>query len=186
MSSKLATVFLLVIMFLAAAGGKAYGQVYLTLEEALDLAFPHADSIVKKKVWLDQKARAEIGNVANQRIDDLYFLFYVGMKDGEPVGYMVVDDVIGRTEPITYMVVFTPEGMVERVEVMVYREPQGGEVRYRAFMKQFEGKSVTDPPRVGADIRVISGATMSTFSITAGVKKLMAVFQYNFLKKVSP
>lgn len=180
MLAKKMTIIMLLVGALGLWASVVQGKVYLTLEEALNLAFPDADKIVKKKVLLDSKARAEIGKAAHQRMDDSYFEFYVGMKGDKPVAHMVVDNVIGKAEPITYMVVFTPDGAVKRVEVMVFREPQGGEVRHRAFLKQYEGKRLTDPLRVGEDIRNISGATLSTMSITAGVEKLLAVFQYAF------
>ncbi|MFQ5903765.1 MAG: FMN-binding protein [Candidatus Binatia bacterium] len=186
MAIKKLTVLLLLLGNLAAGVGIAHGRVYLTPKEALELAFPGADKIIKKKVWLDKKARAAIGEAAGQQIDDLSFQFYVGMAGEKVLGYMAIDDVIGKAEPITYMIVFTPEGVVKRVEIMVYRESQGGEVRYRAFMKQYEGKTVNDPLRVGDDIRNISGATLSAFSITAGMKKMLAIFQYSFLGGTSP
>lgn len=182
MHLKITRIILITVMYLALSSTLAYATVYLTLDEALNLAFPDTDKIVKKKIYLDSKARGEIGEAAHQRIDESSYEFYVGVKGDKPVAYMVVDNVIGKSEPITYMVVFTPEGAVKRVEVMVFREPQGGEVRHRAFLKQYEGKKLTDRLSVGEDIRNISGATLSTMSITAGVEKLLAVFQYAFLR----
>ncbi len=133
---------------------------------------------------VDNKARVAIGRAARQQIDEPYFLFYVGMGRDGPTGYMLVDNVIGKTEPITYMVVFNPDGSVRRMEIMVYREPRGGEVRYKAFLKQYEGKSIRDPLRLSDDIRNISGATLSTISISFGVKKLLAVYHYLFLGEI--
>jgi hypothetical protein len=178
---KKLTIIVLVLFGIAAGVGTARGTVYLTLEEALKLAFPGADKIVQKKVWLDSKARIEIGNAARQPVSELSFRFYIGMKESKPLGYMVVDSVIGKSEPMTYMVVFAPDGSIKRVEIMVFREPQGDEVRHRAFLKQYEGKKDTDTLRVGRDIQYISGATLSTYSLTTGVTKLLAVFKYAFL-----
>ena len=176
--------FLLIAMLSVVSMDHAHGQVFLTLEDALDLAFPGAERIVKKKVSLDRKGKVAIAKAASIMLDDPHFLFYVGMEGDRPVGYMVVDNVIGQAEPITYMVAFYPDGKVKRIEIMAYRESRGGEVRYREFMKQYEGKSIRDPLRVGDDIRNISGATLSTASISFGVKKLLAVFHYIFLGEI--
>ncbi len=60
------------------------------------------------------------------------------------------------------------------MDVLVYREPYGGEVAYEAWRRQFRGKSAADSLRVGREIRVISGATISVNAITLGVKRALA------------
>ena len=54
---------------------------------------------------------------------------------------------------------------------MVYREPRGDEVRDPRFLKQFLGRSARDEMRISRDIDAVSGATISSASLTVGVRR---------------
>ena len=45
---------------------------------------------------------------------------------------------------------------------------------YDAWRKQFRGKTISAPLQVGKDIKNISGATISSNSVTRGVKQTLA------------
>ena len=105
---------------------------------------------------------------------------YLGIKNGKPVGYMLIDNIIGKSFPITFMTVLNLDGTVRDVEIMVYREPQGWEVRNKSFRSQFYGKDSSTDSR---DIMSISGATLSATSITRGVYKAMAAYRVLYLNK---
>ncbi len=149
-------------------------QVFLTKKEALDLAFPGADEILKKKYWLKDEHREAIGKLCQQKIDDRRITYYIGKKAGNIMGYMVIDHRIGKNYPITYMVVINPDGTVRDVEIMVYREPHGWEVRFETFMRQFFGKNVDSDFN---DITSITGATLSVNSMRASVYKAVSAFK---------
>ena len=90
------------------------------------------------------------------------------------LGFARVGNVIGKDQPITFLVAMDPDDRLKDVDILVYREPYGGEVAYEPWRKQFRGKSVADPVRVGKDIRSISGATISVHAVTAGVRRMLA------------
>ena len=52
----------------------------------------------------------------------------------------------------------------------------GYEVRNPEWRKQFVGKTAADPLRLNADIRNISGATLSSRHVTDGVKRVLATY----------
>ncbi|HEY3012834.1 MAG TPA: FMN-binding protein, partial [Gemmatimonadales bacterium] len=85
-----------------------------------------------------------------------------------------VRNVKGKDQPITYLVAIDPANALKDVDVLVYREPYGGEVAYEPWRKQFRGKTTTAPLVVGKDIKNISGATISSHSVTLGVRKTLA------------
>lgn len=103
--------------------------------------------------------------------------YYTVKIAGKTVGYGVVDDVKGKSKPITYLLMVDASLNIKDIEVLVYREPYGGEVQYEAFRKQFRGKTGRDQLRVGSDIKNISGATISTNSVTNGIRRLLAVLR---------
>lgn len=154
-------------------------QVFLTKNEALKVAFPDADQVDREKKWLTDAQREAIGNICLQKIKDRRINFYIGKKAGKPIGYALMDYVIGKSFPINFMVVLNTDGTVRNVEIMVYREPQGWEVRYKSFLSQFFGRNAESNFR---DINSITGATISVRSITRGVYKAVAAFKVLYLQ----
>jgi hypothetical protein len=95
-------------------------------------------------------------------------------RGGALLGFARVRNVKGKDQPITYLVAIDARDALKEVDVLVYREPYGGEVAYEPWRKQFRGKTAADPLVVGKDIRNISGATISSHSVTLGVRQTLA------------
>jgi Na+-translocating ferredoxin:NAD+ oxidoreductase RnfG subunit len=95
-------------------------------------------------------------------------------RTGELLGFAEVKNVKGKDQPITFLVAIDTADFLKDVDVLVYREPQGGEVAYEPWRKQFRGKTATAGLVVGKDIRNISGATISSHSVTLGVRQTLA------------
>lgn len=157
-------------------------QVYLTKKKALEIAFPGADAVDKERVWLNDAQRKKIGDICHQTITDKRITYYVGKKDGKPMGYMAIDHMIGKSFLITFMVVLNVDGTVRDVEIMVYREPRGWEVRYESFLRQFFGMNSESDYR---SINSITGATLSVRTMTRGVYKATAAYKVLVLDKDS-
>lgn len=173
---------LLLFPVLTVMGEEEYVEtVYLTKLEALKLAFPGIKKVKKKKVWLTDSQRDAISGILGEPYDERRVTYYIGVKDGAPVGYVTIGNEIGRSYPITFMVVINPDGTVKDVEIMVYREPHGWEVRFEPFMKQFFGRDANDP---FDNINNITGATLSVRSMTRGTRKAAAEYKVLFLDKI--
>jgi hypothetical protein len=95
-------------------------------------------------------------------------------RGGALLGFAQVRNVKGKDQPITYLVAIDPSNALKDIDVLVYREPYGGEVAYEPWRKQFRGKTTSAPLAVDKDIRNISGATISSHSVTLGVRKALA------------
>jgi Na+-translocating ferredoxin:NAD+ oxidoreductase RnfG subunit len=95
-------------------------------------------------------------------------------RGGALLGFAEVRNVKGKERPITYLVAVDSAGATRDIDVLVYREPQGGEVANDVWRKQFRGKTASDPLQVGKDIKNISGATISSNSVTRGVRQALA------------
>jgi Na+-translocating ferredoxin:NAD+ oxidoreductase RnfG subunit len=95
-------------------------------------------------------------------------------RQGSLLGFAQVRNVKGKDQPITYLVAVDSADALRDIDVLVYREPRGGEVAYEPWRKQFRGKTVRDPLQVGKDIRIVSGATISSNSVTRGVRQTLA------------
>lgn len=157
-------------MALAPAG--AFAVDYLTAEQAQKMMFSQADAFEQRDITLPplllQKLRASGVEQPPATVQ------VRRARRGEAVlGYVVVDDVIGKFERISYAVGVDKAGAVLQVEILSYRESHGHEIRLPAWRRQFAGKTAAAPLQVGQDIANISGATLSCSHVTAGVRKIV-------------
>jgi hypothetical protein len=139
-----------VVMSMSSA---AHAVQYLTISAAQKHVFPSATNFAEVqagRIW-----RAESG--------------------GRLVGFFIFDRVIGKHLYIDYAVALDPGGRIREVEILQYRESYGGEIRSPSWLAQFVGKTSASPLQVGNDIRNISGATLSSYHVTEGVKRIMAI-----------
>jgi FAD:protein FMN transferase len=152
-------------------------EVYLSPEQALELAFPGADSVEKEEVRLSPAQKERVERRLGWRLADGALTVRKSFAGGRLLGYSVVAEEIGKYKPITFMVSAAPDFRADRVDVLVYREPRGAEVRKARFLRQFKGKSGRSPLRINRDIINITGATLSVRAMSAGVKRVLCVLE---------
>jgi hypothetical protein len=162
------------VVAVAAAPASAYAVDYLSAEQAAQLIFPDADHFERREVGLDA---AQLRALEEQGVRgrSARWPVRVAQRAGRTLGYVVLDEVIGKFELISYAVGVDVEGAVRQVEILAYRESHGGEVRLLAWRRQFVGKTAASPLRAGDDIANISGATLSCTHVAEGVKRIVAV-----------
>ncbi len=154
------------------AGGAASAQTtYYTPRSVLADFFPRSQRVTYRKFDLMPELRARLSRRLGTPLPRSTYTIYVA-QTGEAVdGYAILDEEMGEHLPINYAVKFSPQGAVQRQEIMVYRERYGEEVRDERFRKQFIGKTVRDPLRAGDDVVAVSGATLSSRAMVAGVRR---------------
>ncbi len=152
----------------------ASAYVYFTPEALVASFFPQG-TVEVVTYEPDAAVRAQLKNTLGYELPKPAYTIRVGKLDGAVTGYAVLDEQLGQHEPIDFGVLLDASAKVKRVEVMVYREPYGDGVRGEAFRKQFLGLGPGAPMRPGKEIRVVSGATISTRSIATGVKRAVAL-----------
>jgi Na+-translocating ferredoxin:NAD+ oxidoreductase RnfG subunit len=135
---------------LAIISTSAYATAYLTVEQAQRAIFPGTSFVAT--------AQSGVWRTSNG-------------------GYFVVDRVVGKHEFITIAVGINANGTVKQIEIMDYRESYGYEVRDAAWRAQFVGKSANSPLQLNADIKNISGATLSSKHVTDGVKRILQKYE---------
>ena len=99
------------------------------------------------------------------------------MRGNDVLGYVFVDEVLGRQDMITYAVGIDATGKSSAIEVLSYRESHGGEIRGTAWRNQFDGRQGLGHLRFGTDIKNIAGATLSCEHVTQGVRWVTALWQ---------
>lgn len=162
---------------LTVVSAPAYAVDYLNAEQAQRAVIPNATSFSAVPVTLSPDQLKQIKAIAKvpQRTDKPRV--WKAMAGGKQIGWVIVDEVIGKHEMITYATGISTDGHVLGIEIMSYRESKGDQVRNAKWRSLFKGKAVSDPFKLNKDIPNISGATLSCRNITDGVKRLLAMHQ---------
>ncbi len=164
----------LALIALAAVPASAFAVDYLSAEQAAKLIFPDADRFDTADALLGAAQMRKLDD-AGVRARSARWRVLAAYKQDATLGWVVLDDVIGKFELISYAVGIGADGAVRQIEVLSYRESHGGEVRLPAWRKQFVGKRTGDAIELGRDVVNISGATLSCRHLTEGVKRIVEV-----------
>jgi len=170
----LALIFLFIVPVKAEEQPEYYEQIYLSEKEALDLVFAGLE-IEKKEVEADKQKLKTIQKRLKRKISENKYTFYIGKKEGKEKKYALILEEKGKHFPITFIVGINEDLQVDKVAVMIYREKRGDAVKRKRFLKQFEAKSSQDPLEVNQDIIHLTGSTISSWSMAAGVKKALVL-----------
>ncbi|WP_448568417.1 FMN-binding protein [Thalassotalea ganghwensis] len=156
---------------------------YFSVEQAQQVLFPEADQFISANISFtdDDKEYIKKHSGVRQRQDSqpIWQVF----KDKKPIGWFIVDDVVGKHEYITYALALNEEGRVLGIEIMSYRETHGDEIRQQSWRNQFVDKQLGDAFKLDEDIINISGATLSCRNVTDGVHRLLVMYQYKLQKQ---
>lgn len=150
----------------------AFAVQYLSVDQAQKAIFP-GRSFIAATVKLSGAERKSIEQASGVRV----------LKDEQQVwrvsggGWFIVDEVVGKHEFITYALGLNADGSVKQIEVMEYRETYGYQIRDEKWRAQFADKTVRSTLKLDADIKNISGATLSCRHVTDGVKRLLAFYE---------
>lgn len=165
-----------VVVTAAASAPGARAQTFLTQEEALELAFPAADSVVRRTAFLGDeqlaRARAEAGR--GVEIPSGIVTHYVAMRGGRPVGVAYFDAHRVRTLPEALMIVVGPDDRIRRVEVLKFSEPPEY-VAPAGWLAQFEGKALDRDLSLKGGVINITGATLTSGAVTAAARRVLAL-----------
>lgn len=160
-----------------AACAPAFATQYLTVEQAQRLMFPDASAFREQNIALNLAQMQQVEKLASLPARSVHWRTFGAYKGDVALGYIILDDVVGKFELISYAVGINLDATVRQVEILTYRESHGGEIRNPAWRKQFIGKGAPAGLVVGEGIANISGATLSATHVTDGVRRIAAIAQ---------
>lgn len=166
---------LIAVPVLVATAAPASATDYLSVADAQHALIPQAQSFVPFPVTLSPAQLGQIRKLSGVPQRTSQPSIWRAMQGRTTLGWVLVDEVVGKHEFITYATAISPDGHVLGVEILNYRESHGGEVRNLAWRARFRGKTLGDKFKLNQDIPNISGATLSCRNITDGVKRLLAI-----------
>ncbi len=167
----------LILVSLAGANSAAFATQYLTVEQAQKVIFPEATAFKASTVQLTLEQMRHMERLAGLPARSAAWRTVTALKDDTVLGYIVLDDVLGKFELISYAVGLQADTSIKQVEILAYRESHGFEIRNANWRQQFVGKSAAGQLTVGDGIANISGATLSCTHLTDGVRRIAALAQ---------
>lgn len=150
---------------------------YMSVDQARTLIFPFADEFVAKPMQLTPEQMLEIDKRSGVEGRSPTQYVWQPLAKGKPMGWFIIDQVIGKKELITYALGINLDGSVQQVQIIEYLEVYGSQVRYPNWRDQFVGKTVKSRLRLDEDIANIAGATLSSRHVTDGIKRLLFLHQ---------
>ena len=151
----------------------ASANVYLSVGEALEMAFPECE-IERRTIYLTEQQKTDAGGMARVELNSVIIYPYVALKEGRIAGVAYFDSHIVRTLGETIMVAIDPDDRVSRVELLVFNEPPEY-IPPEAWYRLFPGQRLDDRLAVNRGIRGILGATLTTRSTTDAVRRMLAI-----------
>lgn len=158
--------------------GAVEARVFLTIEEALDLAFPGCE-VERRTVYLTDAQQAGVRDAVGLEVTSGLVYPYRATCDGEAGGTAYFDTHRVRTLPETLMIVVNPDGTVRRLEILAFREP----LEYippEPWYRQFLGEELMDDLRLQRSIRSVTGATLTARATTDAVRRTLAIHRQVF------
>ena len=134
--------------------------------------FP-GESFLRRTMALSAADIDAIEEASGERVRNASLVGWVG--DGHNVVF--IDQVLGKHEFITYAVgIDAQTARVRGIEILEYRETYGDQIVDPKWRAQFVGKGLEGPLKLKKDIANISGATLSSSHVTAGVRRLVHTY----------
>lgn len=144
-------------MTCAISAAAAADNVYQKPESFLQELFGHPPA--PSVLWLTPEMQTEVTRILGHAPTQLRQRYW---NDGSRSAWILEE--IGKEDFITAAFV-VKSGHIEQVRVLVYRETRGAEVRYSAFLRQFQGAALSADDQLDKEIDGISGATLSVHAM---------------------
>jgi len=151
-----------------------------TMEKVLSSLVPDQGELVfeHQAFTLPEKVKTGIEDEVKQEFLSDTVDFWEIHRGGQLVAYALMDDVLGKHSPFTFAVLYDTQGTITAVRVIHYRERYGSGIKNKKWLKQFIDKNASSSFELGKDIDAVSSSTISSASITLGIKKLTRLMAY--------
>ena len=163
--------FLILLSMTASAGPEG-----ADLKKFLKAELKAAKKTTSQTFEMNEEDRKKLKEL-DSAIDDKSYVFYFGRDaTGKVIKACTVSHELGKEGPLQVGICYRPDGQVETVEILVWREDRAEGVKEPAYLSQFKGRKASEPLRNETDVKAVSGATVSSWAVTAAVRKANFVF----------
>ena len=157
------------------------GQVFLTLDEALELAFPKLE-VERSTEYLSKEQKARVKKLSGYPVVSGIVYPYTATKvDPKTKEEVLVGTAYFETHRVrslkeTMMFVVSPDGKIVRAEVLAFYEPSDYMPNER-YYAQFKGQILNDELRPNRGIKTVTGCTLTVNASTRAARRILAIHQ---------
>ena len=172
--------FLSLACSLAVLGSNVFAEELIKVDGALKKMFPGAVDFDRQVVSLSGEQIHRIEEAARLTFEGKHsdqVIVHIAREQNTVVGYAFEDTVIGKWGPIHYLVGLDTNGAISKIIILDYQEIRGRPIAKPRFLRQYQGKTIKDTLQLHRDIDGITGATVSSSSLTEGVRKILQIYE---------
>ena len=163
-------------LWLVLAAGAAAAQTgEITRDDALAAVFPGA-TIDADRVFLTDGQVERIVELAGEDVGTKIYARYIARRGGVVVGRAYVDTHIVRTKRASLLISIDAQARIRRIDVTAFMEPPEY-IPSQPWRQQYYDQPLSDDIAVQRRIRPIAGATLTTGSVNAAVRRVLALDQ---------
>lgn len=151
------------------------GKVFLTVEEALALAFEDCE-VTRSTEYFNDERKQRVTDLAKQEFERGMLYPYSATKDGKLVGTAYIDKHRVRTLAESVMFVVGTDGRIARIELLSFGEPPEY-IPNERWYAQLIGKPLDDELFLKKDIRNVTGATLTARATVDAARRVLAAHQ---------
>lgn len=184
---KINSLILLSLLLTSFVADAAFAHQRSWPGKRLAQVFPEATGFISRQVTLspEQVAALEKETGLPLQLEEKSPTFYFAQKQTEGkterIGTVLFMDVTGQKGAMEMGVGIDKKGQVVRVVIFEHRED--ARIGDESFLKQFAGKTHSDPFVVGKDIQGIEESEISVQALATGVRKALLITQAVFGKR---
>lgn len=148
------------------------------MAEGLALAFPEADSLEHRTIFLAETQMARVNERAGKdaSLAGELVTSYTARRGGEAIGTAYLDTHLVRTLSETVLISVDARGKLIRADILRFEEPP----EYRApgpWLEHLRGRDLSGGLVPGRDVHAITGATLTSRSVTRAVRRVLALHE---------
>ena len=166
----------LLTLCVAAAPRAARAEVLLAQDEAMEAAFGAGAQITSHTKKISSAQKIEIEELAQTKLTSLFLHYYEGRRNGEFLGYAVIDSRVMRTNLAVFMVLLSKELVVQKVILLAFHEPSDYQPT-DSWLKLLEGPRPMQDLVPGQGLAPIAGSTLTVNGLSDGVRAVRASFE---------
>jgi len=147
--------------------------VYLSADEAIDLAFPGCE-VERASVFLTDAQLERARELVGGPVDRALVYPYRAECPGGDSGTAYFDTHRVRTLMETLMIAIGSDGAVRRIEILAFREP-AEYIPRDVWYRQFVDRELDARLDLKRGIRGVTGATLTARATTQAVRRVLAI-----------
>lgn len=149
----------------------SYAEERVSLKDFLKSELAGLPKTSKENFSLTSEQKTKLKEIAPQAEESEFVFYYGKAEDGKIKKACTVVPQQGKEGLMNVGVCYLPNATVSNVVVLSAVEVRGQKALETSYLKQYQGKKVSDAFQVGKDVDGVTGATWTSKAIAEALRK---------------